>query len=466
MKSQPVVILDPQDQMILDLHATIKALRDDNRQLAEQLRMAMTAPPAPGAPLELASANEVDPPIEARGGAEASSPAGSGRKPKDGGLRKDTRQRLVKSRERQRARASGNVDATSGVNAGGTTDRKNISPVPHQVTGEGPSPYLKPTVQARSMQKAQARYQEQPGNIYAEPSVATSPRRRAEAPEAPHFTADSPPAPEETNFPDLDALEMAFRSKLASTLEAGGEAACQGLSEGAGGGDEPPPEPETEPEQAALEWAKRNPWFGNDMEMTEVAYVVHDCLVEEEGVDPSSSKYYSLLEERVREKFPDRMPPLPKRSSPKKASRGWTRDYRRSEAELCIQGEMRKLSQSIKPPLPDFRRSDTRKLPDTAPLQPLGHQKQSSPGSRVATQKRNLSNSTQFRLGPQDSLGWSLATGAAPKQSPHGGDDYMKKRQHIIEELRKAKEEAEIDKKKMMLAMISNSLHRSGRRVF
>ena len=41
----------------------------------------------------------------------------------------------------------------------------------------------------------------------------------------------------------------------------------------------------------------------------------------------------------------------------------------------------------------------------------------------------------------------------------------MKKRQHIIEELRKAKEEAEIEKKKM-LAMISNSLHRSGRRVF
>jgi len=425
----------------------------------------MTAPPAPGAPLRPASVNEVNPPAEARGGAEASPPAGSGGKPRDGGLRKDTRERLVKSRERQRARATGNVDATSRANTCGTADRKNMSPAPHQATGEGVSPYLQPTVQARVMHKAQTRHQEQPGNSFAEPSAAISPRRKTEAPEAPHFTADSPAAHEETNFPDLDALEMAFRSKLASTLEAGGEAAGQGLSEGSGGGDEPPPETEPEPEQAALEWAKRNPWFGNDMEMTEVAYDVHDCLVEEEGIDPSSSKYYTLLEERVREKFPDRMPPLPKRASPMKALRGWTRDYRRSEAELCIQGEMRKLSQSIKPPLPDFRRSDTSKLPDTAPLQPLAHQKQSSPGSRFATQKRSLPYSTQFRLGPQDSLGWSLPTGAAPKQSPHGGDDYMKKRQHIIEELRKAKEEAEIEKKKM-LAMISNSLHRSGRRVF
>ena len=223
---------------------------------------------------------------------------------------------------------------------------------------------------------------------------------------------------------------------------------------------------EPEPEQAALEWAKRNPWFGKDMEMTEVAYDVHDCLVEEENIDPSSSKYYLLLEERVREKFPDRMPPLPKRASPKKPPRGWTRDYRRSEAELCIQGEMRKLTQSVKPPLPDFRRSDTSQFPDTALLQPLPPQPQmSAPGGRSARQKESLSNSMQLRHGPQDSLGWGAPTGAAPKQAPHGGDDYMKKRQRIIEELRKAKEEAEIEKKKM-LAMISNSLHRSGHRVF
>ena len=471
VKSQPVVILDPQDQMILDLHATIKALRDDNRQLAEQLKMAMTGPPGSGGSLELAPAGEVYPPTEVRGGTETSPPAGGGGKPRDGGLRRGTRERLAKSRERQGARTTRSAESNSRANACGATDRKTGSPAPHQATGElGVSPYLQPRVQVRSTQKVQTRCQEQPGNCYAEPSAATSPRQKSEALEAQHFNpdvpTDSPAAPDETNFPDLDALEMAFRSKLAKTLEADGAAAGHGLSAGSGGGEEPPPEPEPEPEQAALEWAKRNPWFGKDMEMTEVAYDVHDCLVEEEKIDPSSSKYYLLLEERVREKFPDRMPPLPKRASPKKPPRGWTRDYSRSEAELCIQGEMRKLTQSVKPPLPDFRRSDTSKFSDTALLQPLPPQPQmSTPGGRSARQKESLANSMQLRHGPQDSLGWGAPTRSASKQAPHGGDDYMKKRQRIIEELRKAKEEAEIEKKKM-LAMISNSLHRSGHRVF
>lgn len=54
------------------------------------------------------------------------------------------------------------------------------------------------------------------------------------------------------------------------------------------------PIPEVEPEQAAVAWAQRNTWFGSDMDMTELAYQVHDRLVLEEGVLPSSPRYYKV----------------------------------------------------------------------------------------------------------------------------------------------------------------------------
>ena len=55
---------------------------------------------------------------------------------------------------------------------------------------------------------------------------------------------------------------------------------------------------------AAAEWQDSNPWFGNDKEMTSFAYGVHERLVSDEGIDPSSSAYYKSIDNRMREVFP------------------------------------------------------------------------------------------------------------------------------------------------------------------
>ena len=60
----------------------------------------------------------------------------------------------------------------------------------------------------------------------------------------------------------------------------------------------------TEPDPEAQEWQEKNPWFGQDTEMTSFAYGVHERLVRDEGVDPESSKYYQLIDNRMREVFP------------------------------------------------------------------------------------------------------------------------------------------------------------------
>lgn len=60
-----------------------------------------------------------------------------------------------------------------------------------------------------------------------------------------------------------------------------------------------------EPSQKAVSWSQRNNWFGRDKEMTSLAYGVHETLVES-GVDPESDEYYSRLDTRMRELFPDR----------------------------------------------------------------------------------------------------------------------------------------------------------------
>ena len=58
------------------------------------------------------------------------------------------------------------------------------------------------------------------------------------------------------------------------------------------------------PDPKLKDWVSENPWFGKDTEMTSFAYGVHEKLVREEGVDPRSEKYYSSINERMREIFP------------------------------------------------------------------------------------------------------------------------------------------------------------------
>jgi hypothetical protein len=51
-------------------------------------------------------------------------------------------------------------------------------------------------------------------------------------------------------------------------------------------------------------WRQRNPWFGADVEMTALAYGLHEKLVRS-GVDPTSEDYYRRVDETMRKRFPE-----------------------------------------------------------------------------------------------------------------------------------------------------------------
>jgi hypothetical protein len=57
-------------------------------------------------------------------------------------------------------------------------------------------------------------------------------------------------------------------------------------------------------DERAADWAKDNPWFGQDDEMTSYALGVHSKLVKS-GVDPRSDEYYEALNARMRRVFPE-----------------------------------------------------------------------------------------------------------------------------------------------------------------
>lgn len=53
----------------------------------------------------------------------------------------------------------------------------------------------------------------------------------------------------------------------------------------------------------AESWAEKNEWFGTDKVMTNVAYAIHEDLVNQ-GVDPRTDYYYSEIDKRMRENLP------------------------------------------------------------------------------------------------------------------------------------------------------------------
>lgn len=55
----------------------------------------------------------------------------------------------------------------------------------------------------------------------------------------------------------------------------------------------------------AKSWQSDNPWFGQDRKKTRFALLVHQELIEDEGIDPQSDKYYEELNKRVRKQFQD-----------------------------------------------------------------------------------------------------------------------------------------------------------------
>ena len=57
----------------------------------------------------------------------------------------------------------------------------------------------------------------------------------------------------------------------------------------------------------ADKWAKHNRWFGEDEVMTMRAFKIHRMLVEFEGVDPKSKKYYNEIDKRIYDQFKHRI---------------------------------------------------------------------------------------------------------------------------------------------------------------
>ena len=65
------------------------------------------------------------------------------------------------------------------------------------------------------------------------------------------------------------------------------------------------PPPEADPKAEA--WAARNEWFGKDEALTFAAFGLHKKLVEDEQFDPTSAEYYSELDKRMRNEFPQKL---------------------------------------------------------------------------------------------------------------------------------------------------------------
>lgn len=74
-----------------------------------------------------------------------------------------------------------------------------------------------------------------------------------------------------------------------------------------------PPIPQPDPKLNA--WRERNPWFGQDDEMTSFAFGLHNKLVKK-GYDPQSQEYYDAIDARMKEVFPSQFEPAEKPSAP------------------------------------------------------------------------------------------------------------------------------------------------------
>ena len=62
-------------------------------------------------------------------------------------------------------------------------------------------------------------------------------------------------------------------------------------------------QPQSQPDPRALRWAQGNEWFGTNVAKTGAAYAI-DAALKMEGYNPSSEDYYSELDRRIGDSFP------------------------------------------------------------------------------------------------------------------------------------------------------------------
>lgn len=93
---------------------------------------------------------------------------------------------------------------------------------------------------------------------------------------------------------------------------------------------------EPQPEPEAVDWAAKNKWFGTDKRMTNLAYAIHDELIEE-GIDPGkdSEQYYKKLNTEIRKAFPNyEWPGAPKK--PKSVVAGVSRSSKSAAVRVTL----------------------------------------------------------------------------------------------------------------------------------
>ena len=66
---------------------------------------------------------------------------------------------------------------------------------------------------------------------------------------------------------------------------------------------EEPAQPRANPKLEA--WQKRNPWYGDDDEMTAAALGLHEKLKKSGQVEIGSDEYYAILDKTIRRRFPE-----------------------------------------------------------------------------------------------------------------------------------------------------------------
>jgi len=71
----------------------------------------------------------------------------------------------------------------------------------------------------------------------------------------------------------------------------------------------PTPQARQTPQRQELDpklqsWLDKNKWFGQDMVMTRGAQAIHEQVVSEDGLDPSTDDYYREIDKRMRVEFP------------------------------------------------------------------------------------------------------------------------------------------------------------------
>ena len=67
---------------------------------------------------------------------------------------------------------------------------------------------------------------------------------------------------------------------------------------------QPQSQPEAQVDPKAKAWAEKNPWFGENEEMTMLAMGL-DKKLKQEGFDPRSDEYYTEINQRIRKRFPE-----------------------------------------------------------------------------------------------------------------------------------------------------------------